>query len=134
MAATQIACIPISVPWTPGDRPRLGGPRLLVAPGTDLHPVSIGGTHQMLLASLGKGHGLTADRQQDSREVIVMTAIQDSRPSTGPAATPATSALSAAIHALRNVQDEQIRRQAQERESDHVWGPEDHRGGERQLA
>ena len=30
------------------------------APGTDLHPVSIGGTHQMLLRGLGKGYGLTA--------------------------------------------------------------------------
>ena len=88
----------------------------------------------MLLRSLGKGYGLTAGRQQDSREVIVMTAVQDSRPGTGPAAASATSALSAAIHALRNVQDEQIRRQAQERESDHVRGPEDHRGGERQPA
>jgi hypothetical protein len=92
------------------------------------------GTHQMLLRGLGKGYDLTAGRQRDSREVIEMTAIQDSRPGTGPVAAPATSALSAAIHALRNVQDEQIRRQAQERESDHVWGPEDHRGGERQPA
>lgn len=92
------------------------------------------GTHQMLLRGLGKGYDLTAGRQQDSREVIVVTAIQDSRPRTGPVAAPATSALNAAIHALRNVQDEQIRRQAQERESDHVGGPEDHRGGERQPA